>query len=181
MRKEAEAIEGNQKRKCKSFSAYSHYLRHHHSKEAWWVSCHLRSPNKYTWRASVAIEMATQSAILALPLDLQMMILDRLSWSDYVAFALAGYHDLQYRHADRFPQMTQQRLRMIRATPTFTTDPLMLLPNEMIEYIACYVDRRTLMSWVLAHYPTLSLRQLVPALTTENIGQLYLAWLRLTG
>lgn len=122
--------------------------------------------------------MAMHSAILALPLDLQMMILDRLPWVDYVAFALAGYRELQYRHADRFPSITQQRLRMIRTTSRFTTDPLMSLPNEMIAHIACYVDRKTLMSWVLAHYPTLSSRQLVPAPTEESTGQLYLSWLR---
>jgi hypothetical protein len=121
--------------------------------------------------------MAAQPPIMALPLDLQMMILDRLSWSDYVAFAFAGYHNLQYRHADRFPQMTRLRLRMIR-TSNYTNDPLTLLPNEMIENIACFVDKRTLMSWALAHYPTLCCRRLVPALTVENCSQLFLAWLR---
>ena len=125
--------------------------------------------------------MATQASILALPLDLQLMILDRLSFRDYVAFALAGYHNLQFRHADRFPRMSQRRLRMIRSRPTFTTDPLMSLPNEMIEHIACYVDRRTLMSWALAHYATLLHHDLVPALTMENAGQLYLAWFRQSG
>jgi hypothetical protein len=123
--------------------------------------------------------MTARSTILALPLDLQIIILDRLPVSDYVAFALAGYHDLQYRHADRFPQITRLRLRMIKSIPPPANDPLRNLPNEMIEHIARYVDRKTLMSWVFAHYPTLAMRQLVPALTDESMGQLYLAWLRL--
>ena len=122
--------------------------------------------------------MASQSDIMALPLDVQMLILDCLPWGDYVAFALAGYRDLQYRHGDRFPAMTLKRLRRMRTSPIFTTDPLVSLPNELIVHIAEYVDRRTLMSWILAHYPTLSQRQLVPALTRANIGQIYLAWLR---
>jgi hypothetical protein len=125
-------------------------------------------------------EMATQPPIIALPLDIQMMILDRLSWTDYVAFALAAYHDLRYRHADRFPPMTQVGLRMIRLTTVWTNDPLHSLPNEMIEYIARFVDRKTLMSWVFAHYALLSSRQLVPALSVENnCSQLFMAWMRL--
>lgn len=123
--------------------------------------------------------VASQATILTLPLDLQMLIMDHLTWIEYVAFALAGYCNLQYRHADRFPAMNQHRLRMIHEVPSnITTDPLAGLPTEMIALIACRVDRRTLMSWVFAHYPTLVSRGLVPRLTLANAGQLHLAWLR---
>jgi hypothetical protein len=131
------------------------------------------------WSVFLERSMAAPLTILGLPLDLQLLILDCLTWGDYVAFALAGYHDLQYRHADRFPHVTRLRLRLIRTMPIAGTDPLMQLPNEMIENIAKYISRRTLMNWVFAHYPTLTARQLVPALTAQNMSQLHLAWLRL--
>jgi hypothetical protein len=133
---------------------------------------------QHKWDCFLQRSMASQPTILALPLDLQLLILDRLPWSDYVAFALAGYHDLQFRHADRFPQITALRMRLIKSMPVPGDDPLGHLPNEMIEHIVKYVDRKTLMSWAFAHYPTLAVRQLVPALTAETTGQLYLSWLR---
>ena len=118
---------------------------------------------------------------MSLPLDLQMMLLDNLTWQDYVAFALAGYSDLQLRHADRFPRITRYMLAVLRSTSAANmNDPLSTLPNEMIEHIARYIDRRALMNWVFAHYPTLSARRLVPPMTWRNVTQIYLAWLRRT-
>lgn len=118
--------------------------------------------------------MVAQITVMALPLDLQLLIWDHLTWIDYVAFALAGYHGLRYRHADRFPSICRIRIKMINSDAQSECDPLNRLPNELIEHIATFVDRKTLMSWVFAHYPVLELRQLVPALTAETLGQLCL-------
>jgi len=136
---------------------------------------------QHTWGAYLQHSMSTPPTLLNLPIDIHLMILDRLSLCEYVSLALAAYHDLHLRHANLFPAMARNRLRMIRTMPS--SDPLTRMPNEMIENIARYMDRSTLMGWVFAHYQTLATSNppLVPRLTRENMQQLYLSWLKLDG
>lgn len=134
---------------------------------------------QHTWGAYLQFEiMSAPLTLLGLPLDLQFMLLDRLPLCDYVSLALAGYYELHRRHANLFPVITRSLLHSIRTIPT--SDPLTALPNEMIENIAKYLDKRTLMSWVFAHYQTLATSNppLVPTLTRENMSQLYLSWVK---
>lgn len=134
---------------------------------------------QHAWGAYLQFEiMSVPPTLLGLPLDIQFMLLDRLPLYDYVSLALAGYYELHRRHANLFPAITRSLLRSIRTLPT--ADPLTALPNEMIENVAKYLDKRTLMSWVFAHYQTLATSNppLVPTLTSENISQVYLSWVK---
>lgn len=116
-----------------------------------------------------------------LPRELQLAVLEQLSFRDYVTFALSAYYNLRYSFPAYFPPLTRSRLRWMRARPPTGADPLQDLPNEMIINIARYVEPRGLLRWVIAHYYTLARSNppLVPPLDAENMQQLYSTWLRL--
>ena len=118
-----------------------------------------------------ASQMAQRHPIFRLPLDLILMITDRLAPEDFINLAFANYPLV--RHYGLVPAMSLVRVaQLINRSTLPSMFRLVPLPTELLLQVIRRLSPLDLMRFVMANYGDLVGRGLAPSLTDETIRAL---------
>lgn len=114
-------------------------------------------------------------ALVDLPTELLLSIIDLLPPEAFINFALANY-SLLHLHG-LAPALSAPRVRYItKLAPLDTALPLLRMPAEITLYIMGNLNPSDTMRFVVANYSDLARQGIAPALTPETVR-----WLRAMG
>lgn len=114
---------------------------------------------------------ACRHPIYRLPLDLILMITDRLSPEDFINLAFANYPLL--RHYGLVPALPSQRLaELVNRSRLRAMFKLLPLPTELLLQTMRLLSPVDMMLFVMANYDDLVAKGIAPALTQDRIRAL---------
>lgn len=116
-------------------------------------------------------QAAQRHPIYRLPLDLILMITDRLTPEDFIHLAFANYPLL--RHYGLVPAMSRIRIaQLVNQSQLPSMFRLLPMPTELLLHTMRMLSPIDLMRFVLANYDDLVAQGIAPALTRETIQAL---------
>lgn len=114
---------------------------------------------------------ARRHPIYRLPLDIILMITDRLSPEDFINLAFANYPLL--RHYGLVPALPSQRLaQLVNRSRLRSMFRLLPLPTELLLQTMRLLSPVDMMLFVMANYDDLVAKGIAPALTKDRIRAL---------
>lgn len=116
-------------------------------------------------------QAARRHPIYRLPLDIILMITDRLSPEDFINLAFANYPLL--RHYGLVPALPSQRLaKLVNRSRLRSMFKLLPLPTELLLQTMRLLSPVDMMLFVMANYDDLVAKGIAPALTKDRIRAL---------